>query len=1001
MVADTRTLSRICAANVLNAKWLIAPSHRIGHQWIERLVRGGQGVANLHVTTLLGFAMSVAVEELAFRKMALAGSVAGPLVVAQACKRLPADGYFGRLEPSTSLFALIHESFSSLRLAGTTAHDIKEAHFESAAKAKDFALLLAAYEDVLHSQALVDDADVLRIAVARLQSGSSPIDREALILVPSGIRTAVLERWLLDAIPACQRIEIEHPCSPPKNDRAIGFFRAVGEVNEVREVLRRCLSQRLPLDDVEILYTHAETYVPLIYATARRFCDEADRRDGVPITVAEGIPAHMSRPGRALAGWLRWISEEYPQRLLVEMIGDGLLDCGDDERLSFSYLARLLRPIAIGLHAENYLAKLDEQIEALCRAVLPSNEDRKDDSSENEASQRRLDGLQALRKLISLLLRLSRDVESVAPVSVLDAAERFVTTVARSASELDQYAAEALIEQLRKRREWIGRLKITLDSREWLASLASQTRVLGSGPRAGRLHVAHVGSGGHSGRSHTFVVGLDDRRFPGAMLQDPILLDRERSGVNPELSTSAAQLRHRIDDMSALLSRLAGSVTLSWPSHDLADDREAFPSPVVLSAFRLLCRRGEADLPALNEAAGTPVSFAPTAPNKALDETERWLWMLSDDAANRTDRSALVESRYAHLARGRAAQIRRTEGFGPFNGLVPQAGRDLNPFAADGPVLSVSALETAGRCPLAYFFRSALKLRPIEELGVDDDRWLDAAQFGQLLHDVFRRMMNELHSAGQRPEFERDHKRLAEILSEAADRWRNDVPPPNENAVRVQYWALVRTARIFLGQEEEHCRTSEPRYFEVALGVPGVADGTALDGPDAVEANLPGGNRIRVCGKIDRVDRTENGRYCLWDYKTGGGYGYVLGDPFRQGRHLQSVLYLRMIETALRKHVDSQAVVERFGYFFPGARAHGSRISWDADRLAAGWSLIEGLCTLLADGAYPATNNADDCQWCDYRAVCRDVNCVTAASKRLLERDDLVQLRPYRELRRA
>ena len=56
----------------------------------------------------------------------------------------------------------------------------------------------------------------------------------------------------------------------------------------------------------------------------------------------------------------------------------------------------------------------------------------------------------------------------------------------------------------------------------------------GLGPRGGCLHVAHVLAGGHSGRPHTFIVGLDDGRFPGVGLQDPILLDEERR-ASPDL----------------------------------------------------------------------------------------------------------------------------------------------------------------------------------------------------------------------------------------------------------------------------------------------------------------------------------------------------------------------------------------------------------------------------------------------------------------------------------
>ena len=72
---------------------------------------------------------------------------------------------------------------------------------------------------------------------------------------------------------------------------------------------------------------------------------------------------------------------------------------------------------------------------------------------------------------------------------------------------------------------------------------------------------------------------------------------------------------------------------------------------------------------------------------------------------------------------------------------VPEAGRALDPFAAESPVLSASALETAGRCPLAFFFRNGLHLYALEEIDVDPDHWIDAAQFGSLLHEVFRQFM--------------------------------------------------------------------------------------------------------------------------------------------------------------------------------------------------------------------------------------------------------------------
>ena len=1018
-------LSSVCRDHLLAMKWLIAPSRRIGHQWIEALVRSGQSVVNLHPTTSLRLAMDLVGAELVREGLALSSRESGSLIVDAAWEQLSSDGYLGRLERSPNLCALVYESLLSLRLAGHNVKDIDASRLESAAKAKDLTVLLNTYDRFLKEHSLLDEADVMRKAIARLEANADAIDQDTLILIPVGCRTAGLERRFLAALPNTQQIEIDHPMEKemqgesvpdiallagigqssvglqPKHDNSVRFFHAVGEINEIREVFRRCIADSIPLDDVEILHTDTETYVPLIHATACRYGSKEARSEGLAVTFAEGIPASLSRPGRALAAWLQWIGERYPLRLLVDMIGNGLLNVGGGD-LSFSFLVRLLRPLAIGLDATDYLPKLDEQIAAARQSSSLPAEGDDADSPEVTFRERRLKGLAALRQLVKRLLGLSSSVATGSPLSVLRAAEEFLATLARSVNEIDRYATEALVEKLQERQLWVQRLDIGLDTHQWLVGLPPQTTVLGSGPRPGHLHVAHVSSGGHSGRRHTFVLGLDDRRFPGAALQDPILLDRERANLSPELPTSTTRLRQKIDDLASMLSRLSGSVTMSWSSHDLVDDRETFPSSVVLSAYRLISGRPDADLEALNAAVGAPVSFAPAAAEKALDESERWLWQLSDDAIRGTNQVGLVEAHFPHLVRGSVAVRQRANGFGPFNGCVPQVGEDLDPFAKEGVVLSASALETAGRCPLEFFFVSALRVRPPDELEVDLDRWLNAKQFGLLLHEVFRRFMTDLGNADQRPQFERDHERLAQVLHETVKRWRRDVPPPNENAFRMQYWQLVRSCRVFLQVEEEHCRTSQPRYFEVALGLEEVGDAGPVDGKDPVKIDLPSGKSIRARGQIDRVDEITQGRFAVWDYKLGSGYGYELTDPFRQGRRVQSVLYLRMMETALREKVDPKAVVEQFGYFFPSIRAHGLRVAWDAKTLSAGMGILESLCSFIAEGAFPATDDREDCRYCDYQSVCRDKSSgVTNQSKTLLDQGGSDSLRHFQELRRG
>ena len=61
------------------------------------------------------------------------------------------------------------------------------------------------------------------------------------------------------------------------------------------------------------------SYVPLIYELS--FC-YGDPHSNIPITFADGIPARLSRPGRALRGWLLWMvgvmDESQQLQLIVE-----------------------------------------------------------------------------------------------------------------------------------------------------------------------------------------------------------------------------------------------------------------------------------------------------------------------------------------------------------------------------------------------------------------------------------------------------------------------------------------------------------------------------------------------------------------------------------------------------------------------------------------------------------------------------------------------------------
>ena len=152
--------------------------------------------------------------------------------------------------------------------------------------------------------------------------------------------------------------------------------------------------------------------------------------------------------------------------------------------------------------------------------------------------------------------------------------------------------------------------------------------------------------------------------------------------------------------------------------------------------------------------------------------------------------------------------------------------------------------------------------------------------------------------------------------------------------------------------------------------------------------------------RIDRIDRIAGGAietYAVWDYKTGSTYGYDPADPFRQGRLIQPLLYVSIVTHRLQATVSQAARLANFGFFFPGRQAAGQRVSWPATELRAGLHVLEKLCQIIQSGSFLPTNDVDDCRFCDYQAVCGDVEAVTAASQRKLDQADH---HPLKELRR-
>ena len=1010
----TTALRDICRDRVLEEKWLLAPSLRVGFQWLDSVARSGQPVLNVRVKTFQQMVLELVATEMDRRGLAFLRGVRFEVLVDRLFERLRArgGGYTTGLAPSPGLTKTLTQAIRDLRLAGLKSHGLKTGAFEVARKGKEIKTLLEAYEKALEAERLADYAALLCLARERLEGNAGAIAEETLVLVPEDMTEdlCLLETAFLECIPEKQRINL--PVDPSGMPGTAGIFRAVGEVNEVREVLRSCVGQGLPLDEVEILHTDAATYVPLIYEIACRLTDD-DTGEALPVTFAEGIPARYGRPARALLGWLSWIREGYPQSILTRMIQDGLLRIEEAEKggLSFADLGGMLRSVPIGSGRERYLSKIDGAMNAAKRKMASGRlSDEEGEGAGDEAARlaRRIRGLEAIRRVVrNLLLNTPETVGRQR--ELLEAAQVFLERNARHTNRFDEYARKKLSDEIQALAECIEKEDVEgLDIWKWLEEECLASPVRGERPQPGRFHVAPVHGGGHSGRKHTFIVGLDDSRFPGAGLQDPLLLDGERMRVSGDLPTAASRLVRTTQGFGRLLARLRGNVKLSYCCRSLTDDREMFPSPVVLAAFRVLAGNPQGDQDDLIRWLPEAASFAPSTLDLCLDLTESWVWWMCEGDGVLDPQDVIIRS-FPHLGRGFVArEARASDRFTEYDGHVPEAGRDLDPTKPDGPVLSASALEMAGACPMEYFFRYVLGIRPPDEVRIDPRIWLDPAERGQLLHAVFRRFMRRLSEQDLVPDFRRDEKLLMETLDEELTWWRDSKPAPSRAAYERETLDLRQASRIFLREEEEFCRESRPFCFEASVGMQPEGQGTPLDTLAPVSVQLGGRATLRARGRIDRVDQVPGSggkRYTVWDYKTGSSWRYrrerkgSLEDPFHSGRIVQSALYLQLAETRLRETVSPEAAVDRFGYFFPTTREHGERVEWTAAELAQGVGVLGSLCEMLAKGAFPFTDDPGDVTYSDYTDAFGDVHDAAAASSRKLDNPENEPLNPFRRLR--
>lgn len=1000
-------LTAAAAAHPLERKLLVCARPGHGRELLRALALGGQPWQGFDVMTPPQLAHALVAPDIAAEGLEIVDEFDELAMLDHAMDAVLGESAQGLsdLAEGFGLRQAVVQAVRALRLAGVGEAALERARFRDEHKRAQIARILAVHERGLKEERRIDAAGMLRRAVAGLAMGTLPLRWDRVWIVPGQARRG-LAGQLLDALlergaavlpsdpvhgiarPAAllcaeageggggpgaaggsgaTRLAWLHaPGAAPLMGGGVevGMFAASSMTSELREVLRRVLAAGLRWDEVEIVATDALAYGVALDGIARRL--------GIPVSYAMGLPVSRTRPGRAVASYLEWIRTGFPAHVLREMLERGDVAAPAGSGVSGTALARVLRRLKVGRGRDRYERALERRERVLSAPQSADDEGSAAEFAEERARDRReLDALAAVvRGLLAATPPIPEPGDAVAMVSPASLARGLVALLERVSvgHTVDRTARTRLLGRARRIAETLDR-ETSLDAAIAVIASKLDDRVPAPdepGPApwtasGGYLHLSDLEHGGWCGRRATFVVGLDAGRFPGGRFNDALLVDDDRRRIiggagAAALPLSAERIEERRWSFAALASRLRGSVTFSYAAWDAVEGRAVAPASELLQVFRLTSGNASADYDALHAALAPAASPIPYG-GAALDADDVWFGALSQDGRLRNGVAAVVAVHPALGAGVQGFRARRSKAPTSRHGII-QARARLDPRSTER-VVSATELQALGTCPHRYLLRYVLGVRPPDDPELSSEEWLSALDRGALMHRVYERALRAAQDEGIPLSSDAFAARVLAIVDEEAEAQRERVPPPGDGIYRMECEMLREDARAFVAmvREDGDRYIALERRFGQRFG---------RDDVDAVRVELPDGRALRVSGAIDRVDRLEDGRLVVIDYKTGRRtrFGARHG-PFDGGRRLQHVLYAAVAE------VLYGAEVARAEFHFPTRVSENYRASFERQVLSDGRAVVGELLDMAARGEFVPTNDSNDCAICDFAAVCR------------------------------
>ncbi len=202
---------------------------------------------------------------------------------------------------------------------------------------------------------------------------------------------------------------------------------------------------------------------------------------------------------------------------------------------------------------------------------------------------------------------------------------------------------------------------------------------------------------------------------------------------------------------------------------------------------------------------------------------------------------------------------------------------------------------------------------------------------------------------------------------------RETLPPPSDDVFDREADEFMEDLELFMTTECNQ-RGVEGVGFEVGFGTGAWSSAEdamePLSNVEPVAIKLRPGRIIRLRGRIDRINRLEDGSYEIVDYKTGKFWRDGWKGMFVQGTRLQHALYSIAARFVLAASGKKDPVIKQASYLFPTVRGWNTRFDIPQDDGKKVLGVLNDLCDVIAAGAFVHADNDEACKWCDYSAAC-------------------------------